>query len=256
MASMKAGQAGHVSDMSRGMQAGRTGTPPYKGVPMSRCPVPLSASAIPQEKPSQESPLLYRLTRARRPAAVVQALAFERFPSECPPVANDERRTVPVNSMLCVCVSRINSLGAIWALREFSGKHRTQKGSKQMGKNRGAKAALMRQMGEDGAFGPKRPPRVGRKEPVTPTLELCIEIIELFERGEMLIDICESDPRFPTELGFRMFVSRDEALSARWANAQTPSADALMAHAWRRLNREVIGPVAGMTAARWRGTGR
>jgi hypothetical protein len=112
----------------------------------------------------------------------------------------------------------------------------------QMGRNKGQKAALMRQMGEDGAFGPKRPPRVGRKEPVTPTLELCIEIIELFERGEMLIDICESDPRFPTELAFRMFVSRDEALSARWANAQTPSADALMAHAWRRLNREVIGP--------------
>ena len=73
----------------------------------------------------------------------------------------------------------------------------------------------------------------------------------------MLIDICESDPRFPTELGFRMFVSRDEALSGPLG--ERSDAECRCSYGARLAAAQSggqAGPVAGMTAARWRGTGR
>jgi hypothetical protein len=88
-----------------------------------------------------------------------------------------------------------------------------------VGKDKGTKAALMRQMGEEGAFAPKLPARVGRKPPVVCTPDLALEMIERFGRGETLSAL-ERDARFPTRQAFHQFAVRDEALSAKWENAK------------------------------------
>jgi hypothetical protein len=110
-----------------------------------------------------------------------------------------------------------------------------------MGKNRGAKAALMRQMGEDGAFAPKLPARVARKPPVVCGPELALEMIERFGRGETLSAL-ERDPRYPSRQSFHQFVVRDETLAARWENAKRLHAEVLMEQTGPIADREVIGP--------------
>ena len=91
-----------------------------------------------------------------------------------------------------------------------------------MGKNRGAKAALMNQMGEEGAFAPKMPARVGRKPPVLVTQELALEMIDRFGRGETLTAL-EREMRFPTRQAFHQFVVRDESLLGQMGERQAPS---------------------------------
>jgi hypothetical protein len=57
----------------------------------------------------------------------LKALAFERFPSECPPAANDERQAVPVNWLLCACSSVFSDLDSVLALRQSLGKQKRRK---------------------------------------------------------------------------------------------------------------------------------
>lgn len=107
---------------------------------------------------------------------------------------------------------------------------------------KGEKAALMRQLGQEGAFGRKRPPRVGRKPRVEPTAELCREIIDRFNDGEFVVDICASDDRFPSDRAFRAFVAQDAELMADWLAAKAGAAEAGVAKARKRLWRTVKGP--------------
>jgi hypothetical protein len=110
-----------------------------------------------------------------------------------------------------------------------------------VGKDKGTKAALMRQMGEEGAFAPKLPARVGRKPWVLVTQELALEMIERFGRGETLSSL-ERDHRFPTRQAFHQFVIRDEALAAKWENAKRLHAEVLMEQTGPIADREVLAP--------------
>jgi hypothetical protein len=97
-----------------------------------------------------------------------------------------------------------------------------------MGKAKGTKVALQREMAAAGEFAPKLPARVERKPPVICTPELALEVIERFSSGETVKAICASDDRFPTDRSFRTFIRRDEALSARWETALRMHAERLM----------------------------
>jgi hypothetical protein len=97
-----------------------------------------------------------------------------------------------------------------------------------MGKLKGTRAALQREMGERGDHAPKLPARVDRKPPVSATQELASELIARFAAGETVRAICASDDRFPTPMTFRTFISRDEALAARWQDALRSHAEQLM----------------------------
>jgi hypothetical protein len=108
-------------------------------------------------------------------------------------------------------------------------------------KNKGAKAALMREMGERGEFAPKLPARVGRKPPVICTPELALEMIERFGRGETLTAL-ERKPGFPTRRAFHALIVRDEALAAKWENAKRMHAEFLMEETGPIADREVIAP--------------
>jgi hypothetical protein len=110
-----------------------------------------------------------------------------------------------------------------------------------VGKDKGTKAATMREMGERGEFAPKLPARVGRKPPVLVTQELALEMIERFGRGETLSAL-ERMPRFPTRQAFHQFVVRDETLAARWENAKRLHAEVLMEQTGPIADREVLAP--------------
>jgi hypothetical protein len=97
-----------------------------------------------------------------------------------------------------------------------------------MGKAKGTKVALQREMAAAGEFAPKLPARVERKPPVICTPELALEVIERFSSGETVKAICASDDRFPTDTSFRTLIRRDEALSARWETALRMHAERLM----------------------------
>lgn len=111
-----------------------------------------------------------------------------------------------------------------------------------MGSRKGEKTALQREMAAAGEFGRKLPARVERKPPVICTPELASEIVERFAAGETVIAICASDDRFPSDRSFRTFVSRDEALVAKWENAKRLHAEVLMEQTGEIADREVIGP--------------
>jgi hypothetical protein len=110
-----------------------------------------------------------------------------------------------------------------------------------VGSRKGEKAALMRQMGEEGAFAPKLPAKVERKPPVRVTQDLALEMIERFGRGETLTAL-ERNPQFPTRQAFHQFVIRDEALAAKWEYAKQLHAEHLMEQTGEIADREVIGP--------------
>ena len=66
-------------------------------------------------------------------------------------------------------------------------------------------------------------------------------MIERFGRGETFTGL-ERDPRFPPRKSFHQFVARDEALAAKWENAERLHAEALMEQTGPIADREVIGP--------------
>jgi hypothetical protein len=110
-----------------------------------------------------------------------------------------------------------------------------------VGSRKGEKAKLAREMGERGAFAPKLPAKVGRKQPVLVTQELALEMVERFGRGETLSAL-ERDPRFPTRQSFHGFVSRDETLAARWENAKRLHAEALKDSELEIVDADLRGP--------------
>jgi hypothetical protein len=111
-----------------------------------------------------------------------------------------------------------------------------------MGSRKGEKAALMREMGERGAFASKLPARVGRKPPVLMTQELALEVIERFAAGETVSAICASDERFASDRSFRTFISRDEAMAAEWATAKAMHAERLMEDILDIADNDAKGP--------------
>jgi hypothetical protein len=110
-----------------------------------------------------------------------------------------------------------------------------------MGKARGTKAALMREMAERGEFAPKLPARVGRKPPVTPTVELLREACERFSKGETLKSICLDD-RMPDRTNLWRFTLTNPEFEEMWATAKALHAELLMEETGAIADREVLGP--------------
>jgi hypothetical protein len=120
-----------------------------------------------------------------------------------------------------------------------------------MGKLKGTRAALQHEMGERGEHATKLPARVERKSPVSATQELAAELIARFAAGETVRAICASDDRFPTPMTFRTFISRDEALAARWQDALRAHAEHLMEDILDIADADVKAPDVVSTTAKW-----
>jgi hypothetical protein len=113
-----------------------------------------------------------------------------------------------------------------------------------MGSRKGEKAAMMRQMGEEGAFAPKLPsrvPRVGPKPRIAATVELMREACERFSKGETLSAIC-LDAHMPDRTCLWRFTLTDPQYEQMWAAAKAMHAEHLMDQTGPIADREVIGP--------------
>jgi hypothetical protein len=110
-----------------------------------------------------------------------------------------------------------------------------------VGSRKGEKAALMREMRERGEFAPKLPARVGRKPPVTPTVELLREACERFSKGETLTAICR-DAHMPDRTNLYRFTLTDPQYEEQWATAKAMHAERLMEETGPIADRQVIGP--------------
>jgi hypothetical protein len=111
----------------------------------------------------------------------------------------------------------------------------------EVGSRKGEKAALMREMAERGEFAPKLPARVGRKPPVTPTVELLREACDRFSKGETLRSICLDD-RMPDRTNLWRFTLTNPEFEEMWATAKALHAELLMEQTGPIADREVIGP--------------
>jgi hypothetical protein len=96
-----------------------------------------------------------------------------------------------------------------------------------MGKLKGTKAAMLRQMGERGELGPRLPAKVERKTPVKATPELLREACDRFAAGETLTAIC-LDEHMPTRQSLYLFSLTDPRHEEMWATAKALHAERLM----------------------------
>jgi hypothetical protein len=113
-----------------------------------------------------------------------------------------------------------------------------------VGKDKGTKAALMREMGEQGEFAPKLPrrtPVVGHRPRIPATVGLLLEACERFSKGETLSAIC-LDAHMPDRTCLWRFTLTDPQYEQRWSAAKAMHAEHLMDQTGAIADREVIGP--------------
>jgi hypothetical protein len=113
-----------------------------------------------------------------------------------------------------------------------------------VGSRKGEKAALMRQMGEEGAFAPRLPSRVpegGRRPDVRVTEELLREACERFAAGETLKSIC-LDAHMPERTSIYRFTLTDSRYEEMWAAAKEAHAARLMDDALDIADADVKAP--------------
>ena len=107
-----------------------------------------------------------------------------------------------------------------------------------MGKLKGTKAAMLRQMGERGELGPRLPAKVERKTPVKATPELLREACDRFAAGETLTAIC-LDEHMPTRQSLYLFSLTDPRHEEMWAT----SSGHLLLQAAFPIRSDISGPL-------------
>jgi hypothetical protein len=118
---------------------------------------------------------------------------------------------------------------------------REAKDANLMGKLKGTKAAMLRQMGDRGELRPRLPAKVERKTPVKATPELLREACDRFAAGETLTAIC-LDEHMPTRQSLYLFSLTDPRHEEMWATAKAMHAERLMEDILTIADTDMKGP--------------